>query len=283
MRQYGLRIGPAASNEYGEFRMDQRLAPKISVVTISLDKRVELERTIKSVAGQSYPNIEYLIIDGGSTDGSVELIKHWSAKVHYWVSEPDKGIYDAMNKGVRAASGEWVVFMNAGDRFHDDSVLQDIWGEPHADADIVYGHALLWYSQENVGRFLRAEPPSVLPWRMNCKHQSLFARRTILLNRPFTIGLLVADYEFLARMQAEERPFKFVDRVVSVCENGGVSDMNRVHSLFQRWKVATHHGLPRWGSLSYLGMGFRAVTGPWFKRILPHRLTVWILRRLRTY
>ena len=264
--------------------MKQELGPKISVVTISLNRRDELEATIKSVLAQSYPNIEYVVIDGGSTDSSVELIKQWSSRIQYWVSEGDAGIYDAMNKGVRVATGEWVIFMNAGDRFHDETVVGDIFAESHDDADLIYGHSLLWYSREGIGRFVPAESPSVLPLRMNCSHQSLFTRRMVLLRTPLSVDLMAADYEFLARMHTQGSRFKAVDRIVSMCVNGGISDMNRMQSLFQRWTIATRYGLmPRWGwgSLSYLGAGLWAVTAQHVKKILPQRLTVWILQRKR--
>jgi glycosyltransferase involved in cell wall biosynthesis len=264
--------------------MKQDLGPKISVVTISLNRRAELETTIQSVLTQSYPNIEYLIIDGGSTDGSVEQIKQWGSRIQYWASEKDRGIYDAMNKGVRAATGEWVIFMNAGDRFHDETVVADIFAGLHEDADLVYGHSRLWYSREGMGRFVSAESPSVLPLRMNCSHQSLFTRRALLLRTPFSVDLMAADYEFLARMHTGGSRFKAIDRIVSVCSTGGISDTNRMQSLFQRWTIATRYGLmPRWGwgSLSYLGAGLKAVTAQQVRKILPQRLTVWILQRKR--
>ncbi len=212
--------------------------------------------TIKSVLAQSYSNIEYLVIDGGSTDGSVDLIKQWSSRIQYWVSEPDAGIYDAMNKGVRVATGEWVIFMNAGDRFHDEFVVADIFSEPHNDADLVYGHSRMWYSREQVEESVLPKPSLQPALRMNCSHQSLFARRSLLLSTPFSVGLMASDYEFLVRMHTEGRRFKLVDRVVSVCVNGGISDMNDLTLSSHRWKVATRYGLmPRWGLLTFLGPG----------------------------
>ena len=264
------------------FGKNESVAPKISVVTVSLNRCSELEGTIKSVLAQSYPNLEYLIIDGGSDDGSVDLIRQSSSRIQYWVSEPDHGIYDAMNKGTRAATGEWIVFMNAGDRFHDDAVVADMFAEPHNDADLVYGHTLLWYAREGVGKFIPAESTAALPLRMNCSHQSLFARRSLLVSIPFSLGLMVADYEFIVRMHKEGRRFKIVDRIVSIYVNGGISDMNRLRSLAQRWRIATRYGLMTLRrSLSYLVMGMRAGPGPYMKRILPRQLTVWILRRKR--
>ena len=86
--------------------------PKISIVTISYNAITEIEKTILSVINQTYTNIEYIIIDGGSTDGTVNIIKQYVDKISIWKSEPDHGVYDAMNKGIKLASGEWILFMN---------------------------------------------------------------------------------------------------------------------------------------------------------------------------
>lgn len=98
----------------------------ISVVTVSYNAVSTIEQTILSVINQTYPNVEYIIIDGGSTDGTVDIIKKYADKIAYWVSEPDKGIYDAMNKGVVVATGEWINFMNAGDIFTDSDVIDKL-------------------------------------------------------------------------------------------------------------------------------------------------------------
>lgn len=90
---------------------------KISIITVVYNGISEIEKTIQSVLNQTYPNIEYIIIDGGSTDGTIDIIKKYQGQLAYWVSEPDEGIYYAMNKGIQKATGEWIHFRNCGDYF----------------------------------------------------------------------------------------------------------------------------------------------------------------------
>ena len=110
---------------------------KYSIITINFNNREGLERTIKSVITQTCQDFEYIIIDGGSTDGSIDIIKKYANKIHYWVSEPDNGIYHAMNKGVQFAHGEYLNFMNSGDFFIDIEVLSDLF--PFLNNDIITG------------------------------------------------------------------------------------------------------------------------------------------------
>ena len=100
--------------------------PTFSIITITFNAVHWIEQTILNVLGQSYPNIEYIIIDGGSTDGTVDIIKRYESSITYWVSEPDKGIYDAMNKGLKQATGDYVWFVNAGDSLSSLGILQEI-------------------------------------------------------------------------------------------------------------------------------------------------------------
>lgn len=129
--------------------------PIISVVTVSYNTVATIEQTILSVINQTYPNIEYIIIDGGSTDGTIEIIKKYENRIHFWISEPDNGIYDAMNKGIDKATGQWINFMNAGDCFHDNKVLESLFGENNYDNCIaIYGNTNLVKNGLFVGRFL---------------------------------------------------------------------------------------------------------------------------------
>src|SRR5688572_17840000 len=120
------------------------LSPLVSVITVSFNAASTIQRTIDSVLALTYPNIEYIIIDGGSTDDTLNLIKQYESQIDYWLSESDNGIYDGMNKGIGAATGEWINFMNCGDRFasaHSLNFFENI----RADADIIYGKAIVEY------------------------------------------------------------------------------------------------------------------------------------------
>ena len=117
---------------------------KISVVTVCYNAADSIEQTMLSVLGQSYPDIEYIVIDGGSTDGTVDIIKKYTDRLAYWVSEPDKGIYDAMNKGIAAATGSYINFMNSGDSFYDNRVVEAV--VPYLSSDmeaVIYGNAAI--------------------------------------------------------------------------------------------------------------------------------------------
>src|ERR1043166_2755165 len=216
--------------------------PKISVVTITYNNAVELPATIESVLAQTYPNIEYLVIDGASKDSSVEIIRSYADRIAYWISERDKSRYDAMNKGTAAATGEWVLFMNAGDAFYDKDVVKDMFGEAHDDADLLYGDVLRRYPKEGIERFVRAGSGDTLPLQMPCCHQSLFPRRTLLMQHPFPAEFPISsDHEFMLWAKENKARFKRLDRTVSIFTKGGVSDMARLPGLKEMLAIMRRH------------------------------------------
>jgi glycosyltransferase involved in cell wall biosynthesis len=256
------------------------VTPKITVITINYNMGAELDITVRSVLSQKYSNLEYIVIDGGSTDRSIEVIKRHTDRIAHWVSQRDRGRYDAMNKGVRAASGEWIIFMNAGDYFHDTQVVADIFSAPCEDADLVYGNVLRHYAKEDVQRVIPAQPLSVLPLRMPCSHQSLFARRELLLSHPFSQELsIAADHDFILRTTMAGARFKKVDRIISVFSTGGISDQKRLEALRQIRMVLQRLDLMTpLLQFTYAVMVVRALGGAQLKRILPKQLTAWVLK-----
>lgn len=117
--------------------------PLVTIITVVFNGEKFIEETIQSVINQTYKNIQYIIIDGGSSDGTVELIKKSTDKITYWISEPDRGIYDAMNKGIKIAKGEWLNFLNAGDTFVDNYVLEKIFSENLLNVTLIYGDIMV--------------------------------------------------------------------------------------------------------------------------------------------
>src|ERR1700761_611826 len=144
--------------------MKQTWNPKLSVITIVYNNVRDIERTMLSVINQTYQNVEYIIVDGLSNDGTLDIIHKYSDKVAKLISEKDEGIYDAMNKGLAAATGDYVIFMNSGDEFYDINTVSNVFAsEP--GADIYYGETeMINENGENLGQ-RRHKAPSQFSWR----------------------------------------------------------------------------------------------------------------------
>ena len=155
--------------------------PLISIITVVRNDVEHIEQTMLSVLGQTYGNVEYIVIDGGSTDGTVDIIKKYADKLAYWVSEPDGGIYPAMNKGLLHATGEWVNFMNSGDSFADDNVLNDVFGKQHtlypSQHHILIGGNTVNFFPDGHEEIHHAESAETIPHHLPFSHQASFTRR----------------------------------------------------------------------------------------------------------
>ena len=255
-------------------------SPKVTVVTVTYNNAEGLARTLPSVLAQSYPNLEYIVVDGGSTDASLALIQSHAGRIAHWVSEADGGVYDGMNKGVKLASGDWIIFMNAGDTFQNQDTVTEMFQAPADDADILYGGMLRFYEKEGVTRAVPGRPVSVLPLQMPCSHQSLFARRTLLERFPFSTDFsIVADHEFVLRAQLAGLRFRQVDRAIGVFATGGKSDQQRAGALDQLTRMLARHGVLTPGlRLQIWRMRMRALSGAWLRRHLPQALVRLLLK-----
>lgn len=203
--------------------MDNQNKPLITVVTVCYNAVNELEETMLSVLNQTYDNIEYIVIDGGSTDGTVDIIKKYADRLAYWVSEPDKGIYDAMNKGISVATGEWINFMNAGDRFYDEGTIERMSLSFCEKETIYYGDAWIHsIGKKYWGRFSS--------WKLatgNICHQAIFYPSSLLKQNLFdTSYCIFADYVF--NLDAWKKyPFEYVPRIICRYDFGGASTLNK--------------------------------------------------------
>lgn len=215
--------------------------PHISIITVVRNSSGELEKTIISVLSQDYPQIEYIIIDGGSTDGTVEVIKRYSGQIACWTSEPDKGIYDAMNKGIMQAGGEWILFMNAGDVFADDQILSQVFFNNHDCEDIIYGDSIADYSQFMV--LHKALPLSDLWKGMPFSHQAMLTKSGLLKTSSFSAAYTIAaDYDLVYRLFSEQRRFLYIPVPFCIFEVNGVSNQRYMRSLKEMYGINKKYG-----------------------------------------
>lgn len=205
--------------------------PIITIITVSYNAKSIIEETILSVVNQTYPNIEYIIIDGGSTDGTIDIIKKYEDKITQWISEPDKGIYDAMNKGIHLATGEWINFMNCGDTFWKDNTLELFIDniKENNNLDIVYGNMII---NCNAGKYkVIPEKLENLSIHMPFCHQSTFVQTTLAKKHPFDLQYkYVADYNFFYHAYQNRHVFKYIDVTIAnyqIDEGYSASNMNK--------------------------------------------------------
>lgn len=193
----------------------------LSVITINYNNADGLRRTIESVACQTSRDYEFVVIDGGSTDGSVDVIKGHASKIDYWVSEPDGGIYPAMNKGVRAAHGEYCIFMNSGDEFYSKDVIENVVKQGLRE-DIVCGD--ICFGENNI-----SPNPEKVTMRTLYKHtlfhQASFIRTRLLRDHPYDEQMRsAADWKFfMHELVFRNATYKHVPIVIASFEDGGVS------------------------------------------------------------
>lgn len=231
--------------------------PLISIVTIVFNGAAYLEQTIASVINQTYNNIEYIIIDGASTDGSQEIIKKYESCISYWLSEPDQGIADAMNKGVQLSVGDYVLLLHADDYLLASDVIasavQYLEGRP-----LIAAYSLYY---EHDGQRQPAHPKP-WNWRMNFKtsllHQAVICHRELFEQiGGFDIKFRIAmDYDFFLRAYRQDIDVKYVDIPLSVMRRTGVSSQTDKVSLRKRFleERAVHrkNSLGMWLSLIYM-------------------------------
>lgn len=204
-------------------------SPFISIITILRNDIEGLRKTYKSVVEQDYSNFEYIVVDGASTDGSADFIKKHQDSFSYWVSESDKGIADAFNKGIKQASGDWILFLNAGDSFFKKDVLKHVvpFLNRYRDCDVVYGKInLVDQNGKSKGSYGKPFNLNSFHREMSIPHQAAFHNRTLFekngmydLNYKFCM-----DYELLLRLKNPD--FKFVDMEISNMLAGGISQQS---------------------------------------------------------
>lgn len=210
---------------------EMRIKMKVSIITVSYNAAMTIEQTIQSVLEQSYHNIEYLVIDGGSTDGTQEMIEKYKNAIAYYVSEPDEGIYDAMNKGIAHASGDIIGIVNSDDWYEPDTVEKVVECFQQNDAGVVFGE--IWLVGQN-GERIRCTRHSHLP-----PHPAMFVKRDVYLKYGAfcTDYRIAADYELTRRLQAAGVRFARIDGILSNFRTSGISHIKNKECIEETYQI----------------------------------------------
>ena len=214
--------------------------PKLTVITVVYNNARDIERTLLSVLNQTYANIEYIVIDGGSTDGTVDLIRIYKDRIAKLISEPDKGIYDAMNKGLAVATGDYVLFMNSGDELYSPQTVANVFATA-TDADIYYGETEMINDKgESLGQ-RRHKAPERFSWRsfkygMNVSHQAIYIKRSLveLYDPQYQLS---ADIDWIIRAAKKAKTIVNVNQYVAKYLVGGMSKAKHRQSLQERFNI----------------------------------------------
>ena len=220
--------------------------PLLTVVTAVFNAVTTLEATIQSVLCQTYPNIEYIIIDGGSTDGTLDVIRKYGDQIDYWLSAPDKGIYDAMNKGIRASSGSWLNFLNANDMFCDRSTIEYVATRYlHGDARFIYSDVLLKNGTQTPQRYICDHRRLIVNHQASIYQKSLHCEHGLYLVAP---ALTISDYLFFSLI--DKRDYLKADRPIALYDTTGISQSQK--SVEQKLIIDyLINGMPKFEFSSY--------------------------------
>lgn len=213
------------------------LYPIVSIITIVRNGMTTLEQTIQSVLNQTYDNIEYVIIDGYSTDGTLDIIRKYDNRLAYWISEPDEGISDAFNKGIALSTGEIIGIVNADDWYELDAIARVVEQFNKKHTDIVYGIVQCWNANQKV-KLVHAND-ALLAHGMTVNHATVFVKRSTyeiigLFRYEFHYAM---DYEWLLRAKNRDFRFSYIEQCMANMRLGGVSDRYLKRVLWE-WKEA---------------------------------------------
>ena len=220
------------------------IQPLFSIITVTYNAEQWLERTILSVLSQSYPHIEYILIDGASTDGTLEIANRYASGITCLLSEPDKGLYDAMNKGLHKATGDYVWFLNAGDTLPTaDTIYRMVkrLDKRGIYPDVLYGETNLVDADGCSLGARRLKAPKKLTWKsfrmgMLVCHQSFLVKRELAPDYDLNYRL-VADYDWCLRCLKRSNTIHHTHMILSNFLEAGMSTVNRKASLKERYEI----------------------------------------------
>lgn len=216
--------------------------PLFTIITVCYNAETSIRRTLESVAKQTYPHIQHLVVDGASQDDTLDVVRRLNPKVEIH-SEADRGIYDAMNKGLRLAQGEYICYINAGDALYDADTISNIVSlmEQGESPDVIYGDCMLIDELGHELGLRRLRPPRSLSWRsfkegMLVCHQSFIARRSLCPEYDMRYRLS-ADVDWCIRVMQRAKHFLRIDAPISRYLHEGATTANHRRSLIERFHI----------------------------------------------
>lgn len=221
--------------------------PKFTIITVTYNAAKTIEGTIQSVITQSYKNIEYIIVDGASKDSTMSIVNRYRDRIDKIVSEPDKGLYDAMNKAIALATGDYLCFLNAGDELHeDDTILLMVHSiTSHRMPDVLYGETAIVDHQGHFIRMRRLSAPEVLDWKSFKKgmlvcHQAFFPRRDLV--EPYDLKYrFSSDFDWCIKILKKSRHIHNTHLTIIDYLNEGMTTRNHQASLNERFNIMCKH------------------------------------------
>ena len=257
---------------------------KVSVITVVFNAVGRIDRTIRSVLNQTYPNIEYIVVDGGSTDGTVDLISQYKGQIAYFVSERDRGLYDAMNKGVVAATGDWIGVMNAGDVYASSEILSKVFSDENGydGIDVIYGNSRA-VDGDSVVEYVGGKNIDELVLYPIYRHGASFVRRSTHLKYLFDLSKVemlgfALDYYCIYSMYRAGCKFRKVDVMIMEFEKEGLSN-SACKSLYYNFLIT--HDL-RFGLIEKLAF-IRLLLIFTIKNSIIGKMIRWVKRRRLRY
>ena len=257
----------------------------LSIITINYNNRDGLQKTIDSVLAQTWTDFEWIVIDGGSTDGSKELIEQYQERFTYWCSEPDRGVYHAMNKGIAKAQGDYLNFMNSGDSFYEAETLQKVFAEKRK-ADVLYGDWMEVFYNTEKQRAIEEKNLEKILWHQNICHQAMFIQRKLFNDNGYDESMkMLADWYWNTKMYLSGTLFQRIPLVVCRYDMYGMSqednpvnraECDKVMSLYPAFMQSAMSELTEYHQDKQVQMTRELKEGSKFFRVITQGV-LWLL------
>ncbi|MEZ7892914.1 MAG: glycosyltransferase family 2 protein [Candidatus Wallbacteria bacterium] len=225
---------------------------KLSIITVTYNSKKYVEQTIKSVIDQNYGNVEYIIIDGVSTDGTLDIIKKYEKNISKIICEPDNGISDALNKGIKNACGDIIGIIHSDD-WYEPKIFNDVIEIfKNTNADVVCGKVLYWLDEKPY--YIFNSTPENLEYDMTVNHPSVFVKKSVYdrLGGFFGKYKYAMDYDLILRFKLNGCKFVSIDKILANMRLNGISDKNWFKTIFENYTIKTKNGISSYKAFTYM-------------------------------